>query len=198
MRLWRCATQTCPSQIFGLCGRDAVGLPVCLVGGRGRAERPRLKRRRLPAEPSYMAAPRHRVIVTPAGAPLTLIKAMPSRLNVSESFCSVPARGVVAPVSKSARVRTGTPLASANRSRDQSSNALAARHWAGDIAVIMRYLWILPHVLCSKDQAERGRTRRCAFGGQSSVGATRHDRYELRAVPRIATVATAAGASPAA
>jgi hypothetical protein len=47
---------------------------------------------------------------------------MPSRLNASDSFCSVPARGAVAPVSKSARVRTDTPLTSANRSRDQPDN----------------------------------------------------------------------------
>ena len=53
---------------------------------------------------------------------MTLIKAMPSRLNASDSFSSVPARGVVAPVSKSARVRTDTPLTSANRSRDQPDN----------------------------------------------------------------------------
>jgi hypothetical protein len=121
--------QTIPSQIFGLCGCGAVGMPVCLGRGQGEGKALFLPQKSPLAGPSHRRPLlRHRVSVTPAGAPLTLIKAMPSRLNASNSFRSVPARGVVAPVSKSARVRTGTPLISANCSRVQSSNALAARH----------------------------------------------------------------------
>jgi hypothetical protein len=40
-----------------------------------------------------MGTPRYRVSVTPEGAPFTLIRAMPSRLNDSDGFCSVLARG---------------------------------------------------------------------------------------------------------
>ena len=56
------------------------------------------------------AAPRHRVGVTSAGAALTLIKAMPSQLNAFDTFCSIPARGVVAPVSKSDSIRTASAI----------------------------------------------------------------------------------------
>jgi hypothetical protein len=66
--------------------------------------------------------------ITPPISLCASTKAMPARPNEACNLSSVAALGAVAPVSKSFKVRIGTPLFSASCSRDQSSRARAARH----------------------------------------------------------------------